>query len=273
MSKYQLIALDMDGTLLNSKKEISGADIQMIKKAADAGKYVVLNTGRGLSELRDYADRIPGLRYMNCTSGAMVYDWAEQNIIYSNPLSADVIQKIIEIAEQEDTMIHFLSLESFVQKDQWENMAHYQMKVYKEMFRTVAIKPENIRAFYDADPFPMEKLNIYHTSAESRARTEKRIKEAGLDVAMVYSEITSLEISAKGVDKGVGLKKLCEYLNIPIESAIAVGDADNDLGALKTAGLAIAMGNAKENVKNMADIIVADCDHSGCAEAIEKYLF
>ena len=89
---------------------------------------------------------------------------------------------------------------------------------------------------------------------------------------MAYSEISSLEISAQGVDKGVGLKKLCEYLDIPIDQTIAVGDADNDLGALKYAGLAIAMGNANEHVKKIADVIVADCDHEGCAEAIETYL-
>ncbi|MDO4941326.1 MAG: Cof-type HAD-IIB family hydrolase [Lachnospiraceae bacterium] len=272
MSKYQLIALDMDGTLLNSKKEISRESIRMIKKAADAGKYVVLNTGRGPSELRDYADLIPELRYMNCTSGALIYDWKERKTIYSNPLSVEMIRQIMDIAKEEDTMLQFLSLESFVQKDRWEKMDQYHMGIYKDMFRIVAKKPEDIYKFYDTAPFPMEKLNIHHTSAEARARTEKRIRDNGLDVSMVYSEIASLEISAKGVDKGIGLKKLCEYLGISIENVIAVGDADNDLGALRSVGLAIAMGNAKENIKREADVVVADCDHEGCAEAIEKYL-
>ena len=86
MSKYQLIAFDMDGTLLNSNKEITQKSIQMIAKAVDAGKHVVLNTGRGPAELLDHVDLIPGLRYMNCTSGAMVYDWVEKQTIYSNPL-------------------------------------------------------------------------------------------------------------------------------------------------------------------------------------------
>ena len=76
----------------------------------------------------------------------------------------------------------------------------------------------------------------------------------------------------KGIDKGVGLKKLCEHLGLPLEQTIAVGDADNDTMALKTAGLSIAMGNATEPIKALADVIVADCDHNGCAEAIDKYL-
>ena len=66
--------------------------------------------------------------------------------------------------------------------------------------------------------------------------------------------------------------QLCEYLGIPVEETIAVGDADNDIEVLKTAGLAIAMGNAAEHVKAIADVMVADCDHDGCAEAIGKYL-
>ena len=178
----------------------------------------------------------------------------------------------IEIAKEEDTMIHFLSMGSFVQEDQLKRMDDYNMGIYKGMFERIAKRVEDICRFYEENPFPMEKMNIYHTSIESRARTEQRIRNSGLAVAMAYSEISSLEISAQGVDKGVGLKKLCEYLDIPIDQTIAVGDADNDLGALKYAGLAIAMGNANEHVKKIADVIVADCDHEGCAEAIETYL-
>jgi HAD superfamily hydrolase (TIGR01484 family) len=116
------------------------------------------------------------------------------------------------------------------------------------------------------------KLNLYHRDEASRARTVERIKAAGLETALALAESTSLECSAKGIDKGVGLKKLCEHLGLPLEQTIAVGDADNDTMALKTAGLAVAMGNATEPIKALADVIVADCDHNGCAEAIDKYL-
>lgn len=65
---------------------------------------------------------------------------------------------------------------------------------------------------------------------------------------------------------------MCEYLHISMEQTIAVGDADNDLDILKQAGLAVAMGNANENVKNIADVIVNDNDHGGCAQTIRDYL-
>lgn len=79
-------------------------------------------------------------------------------------------------------------------------------------------------------------------------------------------------LSAPGCDKGVGLEKLCACLNLPMEQTIVVGDADNDLEALKKAGLAVAMANAGEAIKAVADVVVADCDHDGCAEAVERYL-
>ena len=96
----------------------------------------------------------------------------------------------------------------------------------------------------------------------THGRAPERIKAAGLETALALAESTSLECSAKGIDKGVGLKKLCEHLGLPLEQTIAVGDADNDTMALKTAGLAVAMGNATEPIKALADVIVADCDHN-----------
>lgn len=89
---------------------------------------------------------------------------------------------------------------------------------------------------------------------------------------MIQSERTGLEISARGVNKGSGLERLCLHIGVPINECIVVGDADNDVEALKKAGLAVAMGNANSNVKKIADVVVADCDRNGCAEVIEKYL-
>ena len=116
-------------------------------------------------------------------------------------------------------------------------------------------------------------MNCRHnTSSEARDRTQQRILDSNLEVELADAETTSLEISAKGIDKGIGLEKLCEYKNITLDEIIAVGDADNDIQAIKKAGLSIAMGNANENIKQLADVIVSDNDHDGCAEAIEKFL-
>ena len=82
MSQYELIAFDMDGTLLNSQKEITPRTLAALKKAAAAGKQIALSTGRCRPELTAYTALVPGIRYFICTSGALVYDVHEQKEIY-----------------------------------------------------------------------------------------------------------------------------------------------------------------------------------------------
>ena len=89
---YQLIAFDMDGTLLGSDKQISPGNRRAITAAARAGKTVILNTGRCLSELEEYLGLIPEVRYLNCASGALVYDLKEKRTLYSSLLSVETAQ-------------------------------------------------------------------------------------------------------------------------------------------------------------------------------------
>ena len=272
MKDYKLIALDMDGTLLNSRKEISEKTKEMIRRAAAEGKHVVLSTGRGVAELTEYLEQLPEVRYLDCTSGAMVYDCKEQKILANDPICDPDMRKILSLAKERDVMIHFLTTKSLVEQSKFEVIDKYNMGIYHELFRKAADKCEDICRTYEEKGELISKCNLYHRSSEDRAAMKETIESMRLSVSAVYSEIASLELTAAGVNKGTGLVKLCEHLGISVDETIAVGDADNDIAILKTAGLAVAMGNAEEYVKALADVVVADCDHDGCAEAIEKYL-
>lgn len=269
---YQMIALDMDGTLLNEKKEITPGNMKAIEEAVQQGKYVVLNTGRCLSELVRYLDIIPGLRFVNSVSGALVYDLQKKQAIYQQAMEPELICQLFEFAREEDAMPQILSEKSYVKRAHYEIMEQFQIAHFKPIYSYAATKLEDFEAEYRKNPFPVEKFNIYHRTVESREVTKRKIMMAGLPVEMAYAEFTSLEITACGVDKGVGLQKLSEHLGLSMEDVIVVGDSDNDIGALKVAGLAVAMGNAKGGIKRLADVQVADCEHDGCAEAIYKYL-
>jgi len=272
MSQYQLIALDMDGTLLNSKKEITPGCREAIEKALAAGKHVVLSTGRCRPELSAYREQIPGLRYVNCTSGAMVYDFQEQRELYTNRIEPELVKELFRLARKENAMLHILDEKSLEQTNQLAHIDLFGMGPYKELHASVVEPHDDLYGFYMANPFPVEKVNLYYRSMESRERTKERIRTSDLPLEMVDAENSSLEITAKGVDKGVGLTRLCEALQIPIDATIAVGDADNDIRVLETAGLAVAMGNAADHIKAISDVTVADCEHDGCAEAIYQYL-
>ena len=263
---YKLVAFDMDGTLLNSQKKISSKTIEAINKAIDAGKIVILNTGRCPAELKEYREVLPRLRYVNCVSGALVYDYEEERSIYESPLSEEEVKTLIQIGKETDEMVHLMGITSVVEKDKVPHMNDYYMGVYQPMYEEVTTKVDNIYDYYVGNPYSVHKLNIYHHSKAARYHTRKAIKESGLELEMKDSEATGLEMN------GTGLKQLCHHLGISIEETIVVGDADNDKEALETAGFAVAMGNAKESIKEISDIIVSDNDHDGCAEVIENYL-
>lgn len=270
MSKYELIAFDMDGTLLDSSKKIRQDSIDMINTAVLAGKTVTISTGRCIPELKAYRRQLSSLQYIISMSGALVFHANNNREIYSCTLPVDTVRMILKEVRGMDLIIHMLSMDSIVQKDKIIHMEDYHMGVYQSMFEEITVKPDNLYTFYDRNPIPLYKLNLYLRNPQERDNLRKRLAPLGLTLA--YSEETSLECSAPQVSKGQGLKKLCDHLHISIDKTIAVGDADNDLDILKHAGLAVAMGNANENIKRIADVIVKDNDHGGCAQAVREYL-
>lgn len=272
MKPYKMIAFDMDGTLLNSQKEISEKTVAAMKRAMDHGFTVVLNTGRCMAELYKYFD-VVDIPYVNSVSGALVLDRRQNRAVFEKGLTPELAEQVLAIVAKEDVMIHILTEKSIVQKDAIAKMDYYQMGIYRGMFEKVTDQWESLIETYLTDPFPVAKINLYHPSTEAREKTGALICEAGLPVELANSEIASLEISAEGIHKGIGLQGLCDYLKIPMSRTVVVGDADNDIGALKMAGLSVAMGNASEKIKKICDVTVADNDHDGCWEAIERFLF
>ena len=272
MSNYDLIAFDMDGTLLNSEKQITRDTLDMIALAEARGKIVCLSTGRCIPELNEYIPRIPGLRYIIGNSGTFVRDLKTGENIFSRPMSVETASEIIRRVREsgEDLMLHIHTEQSIAQRSHVANMADYNMGIYQTMFERICFMPEDIIGFFLSAPFAPNKINLYCRDSEQRERMHRLLSDLTLD--FTYVEGLALECTPVETSKGKGLLSLCDHLGIPIERSIAVGDADNDLEILSCAGLAVAMGNANDNVKALADVTVADNDHDGCAEAIRRFL-
>ena len=159
MSNYELIALDMDGTLLNSQKKISKQTITAIKKATALNKYVVLSTGRGLAELKDYENEIYDIQYGVLESGALVYDLKNRKIIHQEYIPFNIVDKIMAIANQSDIMVHlFNNGSSIVSKKNLHEMAKYQMEIYQPMFQRVTTTVDDIYSF--SKDKMIEKINL-----------------------------------------------------------------------------------------------------------------
>jgi len=267
---YKLIAFDMDGTLLQSDKTVSKGNMEALNKINEAGKIITISTGRNMREMVGALKDLPMVKYVMAISGALIVDAHDLSIIYSIALEKEIYNRIFDLVGDEDIMYHIHSDLSIVQDDKVTHMADYNMGVYQELFMKVATKTDNIRKYCDINSPNIYKLNLYCRNTKQREMLYERLKDLPIEIS--YAETASLECSPKGISKGSGLKNICERLNIPIEETIAVGDAENDLEILKTAGLSVAMGNAKEIVKQIADIVVSDNDHDGCAEVMHKYM-
>ena len=272
MDKYDLIAFDMDGTLLTSRNTVSESSKEAIAKAIDSGKKVVICTGRAIRAVEMYKEHdLPDVRYYVCENGALIYDSSEKVVLSSTVISEKIVSEIIELIAERDCMGIVVSdgRNQSSRKDV-ERMEHFQAERYKELQFQTGILYDDICEGYRKEKFPVEKLNIYCASVEVRDELFERMKQ--LPVTVVYAEETGLEVSPLHMNKGVGLRKICEILQVPLDKAIAVGDSDNDVEMMKIAGLPIAMGNARKCVRDICNVCVADNDHGGCAEAIRNYL-
>lgn len=271
MNRYDLIAFDMDGTLLDGNRQIRPDSQDAIADAVSAGKTVILSTGRSPSELKDYKKELKHVRYYICESGALLLDASENRILSSVQIPEDTIRQILNLSADKNVMFYIISNgQAIISRHAACHIADYGMGHFEEFMTRICKMVDDPVADYYEHPYPIEKINIFCDTPELRESLIEAF--SGLSIEMARAEVTSLELSPKGITKGAGLKKLCELLSIPLERTIAVGDADNDMDILKTAGLSVAMGNASAHIRELSDVTVSDNNHGGCAEAIHQYL-
>ena len=146
---YQLIALDMDGTLLNSQFKITKGCQEAIKKASDLHKIVSISTGRSLTEMRPYLDDFKDVRYLILESGAVVYDLKEAKILYQKTFQPSDIYKIHQAYLKQDMMIHiFMNGYSYATKEHMYQMDKYQMGKYQEHLFIIIVGLKMLMDFY-----------------------------------------------------------------------------------------------------------------------------
>lgn len=269
--EYELIAFDMDGTLLNSKKHISEKTQKAIEMAVNAGKKVVISSGRAVAEFADCEEELKSIRYAVCANGAVLYDNWEKKILHREVISEELIEKILLISQGEDLMPYYFSCgRAITEGHKIKTAKRYHMEQYRPMMERVCTVVDDVWENYEKTKPSIEKFNFYCATREIRDTLKEKLDQLPLSVKI--SENSNMEITSLGVTKASGLQKLSEILEVSEEKVIAVGDADNDIDMLKMAGFSIAMGNALPEVKEICDVVVKDNDHDGCEEAIMKYL-
>lgn len=269
--KYELIALDMDGTLLNKDLKIDQETIEAIHQATSHGKCVTIATGRTLTELKEYMQDLKDVRYFIVESGAAIYDRKTNSLLFQKVFQSDEVESLYQAFLKHDTMI-FVCKDgySYILKELAQKCGQYGLACYKEEFSLRDEYIEDLQEFLMKYRDKIEKISFHCRNYDEVLSLEETLKDVDVTKIEVYED--SLEVSPKGVHKGLGLLALCNHLHLDVNQTIAVGDSDNDIEILKVAGLPIAMANGNQHVKELAQVIVSDHNHQGVKEAIEKYL-
>lgn len=282
-TKYELIALDMDGTLLDSGQRITPRAKAAVGEILAHGKQVVFATGRCRPQLEEYLECFPKMRYLICENGACVCDLKTGEDLFRRALPQQQVLHVMEAVEKEDVLAaFFIGNRSFMDRRTFLRMEEFGLESYRAVFAKSAVWVEDLFSFYRDRPLEVEKIALFfpsgnlnardglHRRAQACARVQERIHS--LPVTMAVSASGNMEITGEGVNKGTGLKLLCGHLGLPLSQTAAVGDGENDRELLRLAGLAVAMENASASIRAAAAVTVPDCDHDGAAVAMERYM-
>lgn len=264
---YRLLALDMDGTLLDSNKQVRPQTARALEELVARGVPCAFCTGRNASELGPYVDRLSYVRYGVLVSGALAYDFESQSALATCALGTEDALAIVDAGAIEGAMAHVLAVhDSVVRAWDLEHLEEFEMGIYRPLYEGYAIHVEDVRDYVRMHPGEVLKINLYHRDQAARERTRRRL--AALPLTLADAETTSLESTARGIGKARGLRALCDHVGCSMDEVVMVGDAENDRSALEAVGMPVAMGNATPAIKELARLVVSDNDHDGIVDVI-----
>ena len=266
----KLVAIDMDGTLLNSKKELLEETKQYFKDfhKKETETLLVLCTGRPETGIRPYLKDLGYLEenhYIISQNGANIYESRTGKRVMDAFLDSAAIQKWIELGKKHGISVMGAGVDYYYCFDQEPTeWMEFDVKLVSGKLKRIPTEESLNTDFYKILLMgDEEQLNEFETFIPQEWRDEFYV---------VRSQKYLVEVLTKGVNKAFGLEKLVQKLNIEPSEIAAIGDAANDVEMLEYAGLAIAMGNASEEVKAIADIVTDTNENNGVIKAIDKLI-
>lgn len=268
---YDILFLDMDGTLKQEPHEISNGNKEAILQACHAGKKVSIATGRNkyliLRTVKELKLDEFGVSYTVALNGAHIIDNITGNTLHSAPIPMDLTGYLFEKAYE-----YGISCHVYTENSIFFNYHDNQFDWYQEEgcdCRLVCM--DHPKLGLQEEPL---KFFLYSEDGDKlgRLKCEAEAVTKGI-LNAEFSNTRSLEYTSIHASKGLGIKYVCGLFGIPLTSAIAAGDGENDISMIKIAGLGIAMKNALETVKAAADTVTEhSCMEDGVAEIIQEYL-
>ena len=278
----RIIALDLDGTLLDSEKRLSEVNRDALARAAEKGVLIVPTTGRFFGMMPPAVRDLPFVRYAITINGAQVYDRETDTALVRDEIPLDMALGIMEVLDRYDVIY-----DCYRQNWGWMTAAlqdkaadyatneHY-LRMVREFRKPVPELKAHLKA--TAEDGDVQKVMLFATNRERSAAIDclrKLLDEIVArfpDIKVTASTWNNIELNIRTAHKGNALKRFAEHLGFTLENCMAFGDGMNDFTMVEAAGLGIAMANAEPEVKRVAKWIAPSNDADGVAAGLERWV-
>lgn len=278
MSKYKVIVLDVDGTLTNNEKKITAKTKEALLKAQENGTILVIASGRPTSGLRDLAKELKmnenhGL--LVSFNGSKVIDCETNEVLFNEPMSVEDGQAVLNHMKKFNVIPMIYRDEYMYVQDVYNNMIDYKgapFNIIKYEARNCKFKlceKDDLAVFAN---FPLNKILTAASPEYLRENYEEMMAPFKDKLSCMFTADFFFEFTAKGIDKARALETVLSHLGYTKDEVIAFGDGQNDASMVKYVGLGIAMENAVDELKEIADYITLSNEEDGIAHALNKFM-
>lgn len=286
---YKLVAIDLDGTLLDPYGQISQEDKKIIQEALQKNVEIILATGRSIASTMNFSKEIGAEHYFISGNGAVIYDLQKEEILYNHYLPKEKVMEIAEFCEKNSMYYTVFTENTIITKSlNYNTLFYYYENRNKEEKKKTQINIVEDIPFYIKNTANLNflKVTICDESNMIFARILEKVKKiSGIDVLEVShmsrkkikigTEILEIqyyytEITQENTNKWQAIQFLANKLNIKTEEIMTIGDNSNDIEMIKNAGLGIAMENAAPEIKKIADDITTSNEQNGVGQAIKR---
>lgn len=266
----KFLCLDIDGTILDSRKELTDRTRQAVAFVRERGVKVFLASGRSLPGLKELLDRLDLAKNCICMNGALVY--ADGKEIRRSGLASDMVEEILETAAKYDSQVFFAGVDfNLTNKPLEGKMADAVRKGSLRGDYIIRTNPSEFRTEVKRLEGQILKAGVKELEESNFQRMREDLEAFG-NLHIAKSDTHFVDINSARCTKWLGVKAAADYLGIPICDVMCIGDNENDKEMIAKAGIGVAMGNADPCVKRVAYYVTGTNDEDGAADAIHYFL-
>jgi len=269
-----IIALDLDGTLLDSQKNLSSANAEALARAAECGAEIVPTTGRFFGAMPQPVRDLPFIRYAITVNGAQVYDRVADSALVRDEIPLDTALSIMRMLDGYDVIYDcYQDNWGRMTKSMQDRAADYAPDVhYLKMIRELRKPYPDLKEHLAAEGRDVQKIMLFARDLDVRAAIASELKARFPGIVASSSTFNNLEINSSGAHKGAALTRFAAAIGLSAAECVAFGDGLNDLSMIETAGVGVAMANACPEVLAAADFTTRSNDEDGVAVFLEDFI-